>query len=449
MPRTILILEDNEDRIRGFESAVDALGTDYALEVWRDAPAMIRECRAFFAETALISLDHDLNPAPGSKQDPGTGLDVVQHLCRSPQFCPVILHTSNVERVWSMHNDFRFAGWTAEMVSPYRDDWISVSWFPKAQELLSESRQYARPAHRPDHAERCARARLSLTGLSVGDGFGECFFCSEETFQRRMEYRSEPPPPWFVTDDTIMALSVVQLLEDWGDVEPDALARRFAEKYRLDPRRGYGSTAHGILQMIGDGISWRDAAASAFDGMGSMGNGGAMRAAPIGAFFSDDVAQVIEQARRSAMVTHKHHDGQAGAIAIAVAAAWATNRRLSNSNTPGRELLAFCHRHTPPGDTRNGIAKAYDLPLDATPPFVARVLGNGSGVISSDTVPFTLWSAARHLDNYADALWTTVSALGDRDTTCAIVGGIVAMSAGLDSIPPDWIAFRGALPFDG
>jgi ADP-ribosylglycohydrolase len=63
-------------------------------------------------------------------------------------------------------------------------------------------------------------------------------------------------------------------------------------------------------------------------------------------------------------------------------------------------------------------------------------------VIASDTVPFCLWCAARHASSYTDAIWTTVSGLGDRDTNCAIVGGIVALSAGRDSIPPGWLKAR-------
>jgi ADP-ribosylglycohydrolase len=73
------------------------------------------------------------------------------------------------------------------------------------------------------------------------------------------------------------------------------------------------------------------------------------------------------------------------------------------------------------------------------------VLGSGYRVIASDTVPFALWCAARHLDDYAEALWATVAGLGDRDTTCAIVGGIVALSAGRASIPADWLAAREPL----
>jgi hypothetical protein len=40
----------------------------------------------------------------------------------------------------------------------------------------------------------------------------------------------------------------------------------------------------------------------------------------------------------------------------------------------------------------------------------------------------------------------TVAGLGDRDTTCAIVGGIVALSAG--EVPQEWIARRETLPED-
>jgi ADP-ribosylglycohydrolase len=74
------------------------------------------------------------------------------------------------------------------------------------------------------------------------------------------------------------------------------------------------------------------------------------------------------------------------------------------------------------------------------------VLGNGARISAQDTVPFCLWAAAHHLDDYQDALWTTVSGLGDRDTTCAIVGGIVAMSAGFESIPKSWLESREPIP---
>jgi ADP-ribosylglycohydrolase len=111
----------------------------------------------------------------------------------------------------------------------------------------------------------------------------------------------------------------------------------------------------------------------------------------------------------------------------------------------GRQLLETVLRHTPDGFTREGIASALSLPQDASVNDAALHLGTGNQVISADTVPFALWCAARHLDDYAEALWTTVSGLGDRDTTCAIVGGIVVLYAGKGSIPEEWFRAREPL----
>jgi ADP-ribosylglycohydrolase len=154
---------------------------------------------------------------------------------------------------------------------------------------------------------------------------------------------------------------------------------------------------------------------------------------------------VVRQAALSAEVTHAHPDGQAGAIAVAIAAAVASRMGRGIEPRSGEALLRATFRHTPEGETMNGIAQALALPLDSDPRTAASVLGSGYRVLSWDTVPFALWCAARHLDAYEEALWATVTGLGDRDTTCAIVGGLVALSAGRGSIPAAWLEAREPL----
>ena len=231
-----------------------------------------------------------------------------------------------------------------------------------------------------------------------------------------------------------MALAIVEILEEHAEVHQDALAERFAHKYARDPNRGYGGMAHAILASIGAGSHWRPVSAAAFAGMGSMGNGGAMRAAPIGAYHADDFAAAAHSACLSAEVTHAHREGQAGAIAVAVAAAW-----VAQGGDDDAHLFAAVLDHVP--------ADAA-LPLETDVPAAVATLGNGSQVTAPDTVPFALWCSARHLRDYEAALWTTVSALGDCDTTCAIVGGIVALRAGV-RIPPAWLAARERLEVMG
>jgi hypothetical protein len=135
---SILLLEDNEERIVGFQKAVAELGSGLELRLWRDAPSMIAECAKFFPGTALISLDHDLNPLPGATTDPGTGLDVATFLAGFPPVCPVLIHSSNTERAYSMHNELRFAGWIVDRIGPLGPNWIETTWLRRARQLLEE-----------------------------------------------------------------------------------------------------------------------------------------------------------------------------------------------------------------------------------------------------------------------------------------------------------------------
>jgi ADP-ribosylglycohydrolase len=230
------------------------------------------------------------------------------------------------------------------------------------------------------HHENIQRARLALEGLSVGDGFGEQFFTTHTVLTMRFETREIPPPRWYFTDDTVMAVSIVEALQQHGSIDQDALAAAFARRYAAEPQRGYGGTAHRILRALGEGVPWELASGEAFDCMGSMGNGGAMRAAPVGAYFAKgDVATVIEQAKRSAAVTHAHEEGQAGAVAVALAAMFAAQH---GPEAKCRELLEFVCEHLDPGDTRAGLRRALDVPFSRSPAVIAEMLGSGEQVIS-------------------------------------------------------------------
>lgn len=291
---------------------------------------------------------------------------------------------------------------------------------------------------------RMQRALVSLDGLSVGDAFGERFF-SVRNIERMIAQRAFPRKPWHYTDDTEMALGIVEILDRHGRIEQDELAAVFARRYAAAPHRGYGATAHEILEAIGLGTPWQSAARSAFHGAGSMGNGGAMRVAPLGAYWADDLEMAARQAQASAEVTHAHAEGQAGAIAVAVAAAWAARRGAGETVGPPGEMIELAMAYTPKGETRTGLRRAIALLDDASMGTVALILGNGSKITAPDTVPFALWCAARHIDDYAEALWTAVAALGDIDTNCAIIGGIVALAAGQKAIPAEWILSREPL----
>ncbi|MGH7351650.1 MAG: ADP-ribosylglycohydrolase family protein [Candidatus Methylomirabilales bacterium] len=280
-----------------------------------------------------------------------------------------------------------------------------------------------------------ANATRSLEGLAVGDAFGELFF-------RISPYQTSPSDlpsgTWRWTDDTHMALSIVEILKAYGRIEQDALAQAFARRFAQEPHRGYAGGAMRLLNQVVNGVDWREISPRLF-GTGSYGNGAAMRVAPVGGFFYNNLQRAAQEAQLSAVITHAHHEGQAGAIAVAVAAAIAANQ----PHPTGRDFLKEILPYVPEGITKDRIQHAMQISPGELHEAIEQ-LGTGSEVTAQDTVPFCLWSAAYHMDDFEDALWWTAKGMGDCDTTCAIVGGIVALSA--SEIPASWLTRREPLP---
>ena len=289
---------------------------------------------------------------------------------------------------------------------------------------------------------RLGYALDSLAGLSVGDALGAQYFMVGRKVEDLLA-GVVPPPVWEWTDDTEMACSVVWMLAETGDIDQDRLAAAFAE--RCEPNRGYGMGAFVILHAIRQGMAWSEAAGSVFDGQGSMGNGAAMRVAPLGAYFPDNVERAVAQARLSAQVTHTHPEGVVGAIAVAVAASAAAAGRLAGVKPKPGPFLDAVIAAVPESQTRRGIVRGRKM-LHLPVAQVAYELGNGHLVLAQDTVPFALWVAARRLADYPGAISDCVSAGGDIDTTSAIVGGIVAAYTGPAGIPQEWLQAREPLP---
>lgn len=291
--------------------------------------------------------------------------------------------------------------------------------------------------------EQSRRARLSLDGLSVGDGFGQRFFFPWVVEQADRDHL--PEPPWHYTDDTEMAMALIEVLEQHGEVHQDELALAFARRFAANPGRGYGGGAIELLKKIHRGDDWRIASRNLFGGTGSFGNGGAMRVAPLGAWFAEDVEETIRQARLSAEVTHAHPEGQAGAIAVALAAGWAYRRSTELSPEEPEALLPWVADHLEDCEVRRGIEQAARFSSNAWAFDVAEEVGCGYEISAQDTVPFCLWLASTSINDYCEALWTAARVGGDIDTNCAIIGGIVALNTGAKGIPDCWLKSREPL----
>ncbi|GAA4847866.1 hypothetical protein GCM10023235_25850 [Kitasatospora terrestris] len=296
------------------------------------------------------------------------------------------------------------------------------------------------PASDPTSDPASDPALDSLHGLSVGDALGAQFFVPAN--RPYLTALQAPPGPWPWTDDTEMACSVYAAFRERGRIDSFDLTHAFARRHDFD--RGYGPAANRLLRLIREGGDARELAGALFDGQGSFGNGAAMRVAPLGAAFAGDPAAVVGPAAETAVITHTHPQAVDGAVAVAVAAAFAARSREEPIGPA--EFLGEVAGLTPDGAVRRAVEEAAALVTVADTGTAARLLGNGSRVSALDTVPFALLVAARHLDDYPAAVWATVSAGGDVDTTAAIVGGIVAARTGTAGVPAAWSAAREPLP---
>jgi ADP-ribosylglycohydrolase len=282
------------------------------------------------------------------------------------------------------------------------------------------------------------RMQRSLEALALGDAFGQQFFAGPEVIQPMLDLRQPPKGLWPWTDDTAMALAIVEVLTRQGCIDQDELALAFCRNYLIDPGRGYGAGMHKLMDQLDAGADWRAAGASLFGG-GSFGNGGAMRVAPLGAYFADDLVRVVEQATLATMVTHAHAGGIAGGVAVALAAALSAQGKLT-----GRAFIEAVADRTQHGEVRDGLVLAATLADTASAGWAAAQLGNGGKITAPDTVPFCVWAAAKFLPSLEEALWQVVAVGGDRDTNCAIVAGIIG--AHPHSTLPAWRSHREPLP---
>ncbi|MGW2252052.1 ADP-ribosylglycohydrolase family protein [Kitasatospora sp. NPDC001660] len=281
----------------------------------------------------------------------------------------------------------------------------------------------------------------ALVGLSVADALGAQFFVPGVA-AAHLAARTLPPASWPWTDDTEMACSVYAAHIERGTVDTFDLTYAFALRHDFD--RGYGPAANRMLRLIREGGDAQQLAAELFDGQGSYGNGAAMRVAPLGAALADDVDEAVRLAARTAVITHTHPQAVDGAIAVAVAAAYAVRARTEPLTPDG--LLRKVLHHTPDGAVRDGLAEALHLLAEPDLRVAARMLGNGSRTSAADTVPYALWCAARRLADYPAAVWEAIAAGGDMDTVAAITGGVVAAHTGAAGIPDAWTAAREPLP---
>ncbi len=219
-----------------------------------------------------------------------------------------------------------------------------------------------------------------MLGAIAGDVIGSVY---EQHRIKRVDFPLFQTGSRF-TDDTVMTVAVAQAILDQGDYATSMKA--WGRRY---PHAGYGGAFR----------SWLTEAET--QPYQSWGNGAAMRVSPVGLAF-DTVEDVLEQAARTAVVSHDHPEGIKGAQATALAVFLA--RTGASRNHIKEEITA-----------RFG----YDLErtlAEIRPTYRFDSSCQGS-------VPQAL-RAFLESEDYEDAVRKAISLGGDSDTLACIAGGV-------------------------
>lgn len=187
----------------------------------------------------------------------------------------------------------------------------------------------------------------------------------------------------FMTDDSIMTLAVVEILENRYQYDKDKIIDTFKKWGRAYPNRGYGGRFSRWL-FSDDRESYR-----------SYGNGAAMRISPVG-YYARNEQEVKEFSKAITEVTHSHPEGLKGAEVVAMCVYYA---RIGKS----KEFI------------RKYVEKYYSLDFD----YEDLRKNYWFNETCQDSVPQAIYCFLIS-DSLEDCARTTISIGGDCDTTAAI-----------------------------
>jgi len=163
-----------------------------------------------------------------------------------------------------------------------------------------------------------------------------------------------------------------------------------------------------------------------------------MRASVIGAYFYDDLDQLKRNAELSCEVTHANKEAIEGTKAIALAAAFVVQEKMGLIKLNQQDFVQKIQDELYDSDMKSKLNKVLFLNENPSIELLVSILGNGIKMTAQDTVPIVIWMLSRYRNNIEECLWNTVSALGDRDTTCAMVGGVSILCCDENTLPT-WI----------
>jgi len=281
-------------------------------------------------------------------------------------------------------------------------------------------------------------APATLTGLAVGNALGMPFegchyrdtileSWDGESFLAG-EHRNLKSGQWAAA--TMMAKALAASLLAHRTYAPSDAAKRYLTWYQLgEPdHRGMGKNTAKALSRLDHGLPWTQSGQQ-----DSLGNGAAVRIAPMGLLFQENIQAAAEMSHLDAQITHKHPEAVYGSVAMSVAVCALAQGRAQPLNVINK-ILGFI----PEGaQLAKNLRAAQTMILDDVSSGDKKqlLLKSGSTSKVTDTVPNALLAFAA-TESYREAVETAIRAGGDTDTVAAMTGALAGTFYGFQQVEP-------------
>lgn len=246
----------------------------------------------------------------------------------------------------------------------------------------------------------------------------------------------QPPtsmPAGSFTDDTQMALAIMEALIDVGDKSLPLIMDKIAANFILWERdkttylRAPGNTCLSGVKLLQQGLHWSESGQN-----NSKGCGTAMRTPPIGLAYLNNIRKLFAVAKYSSEMTHGNSAAAAGGIAVAYGVSLAVRQTPVNK---WPELMA---------DIIKPVCQQTSHYIRSVPESLAleewrAVEKLGKGWTADEAVGVALHAFLRGKNNFTKVMDLAVNHDGDSDSTGCIAGAWYGAFHGVSKLPPDLV----------
>lgn len=274
-------------------------------------------------------------------------------------------------------------------------------------------------------ADLRSRFRGTLLGLALGDALG-----APVEGMPPGEYKIPATDILRYTDDTEMMINLSECLVECQDFTPENVADYYLKN--LNPSRGYGPGALKTLSLIKEGVPIKEANRKVFL-EGSIGNGAAMRVAPVGLAYRNVAPEDLKNSVDIASLpTHAHPVSREGAFIIAFTISLVIKGLIH------AEILHVIEAHLTQPLLIDKIKTLKNM-LTNSPHKKEVIKRLGNGVFTNESVPTALYAFLKYGQDFLEMIRFTISLGGDTDTISAMAGALSGALVGEEGLPAGFL----------